>query len=371
MKLAILGFGIVGSGVAQLLEDHAAQIAAGAGEEVCLKTIVTRRDRPDSPFGDRIVHDFALVEQDPEISVVVETIGGCGAALDYTRRALQAGKHVVTSNKQLIAEHGRELLTLAREKGVNCLFEASVGGGIPLLRPLEQDLAANRICRICGIVNGTTNYILSAMRSRDLELEAALCEAQALGYAEADPSSDLSGMDAVRKACILADLSWRRELKPELVQVTGIEAVALEDIRNARTLGCAIKLLARLEHREDGRLYAWVAPHFVEQSSMLCHVDGAFNAVMVTGDALGDTLFYGTGAGSIPTASAVLADVADAVRHKTSPRGIVWSGESPLLGDPAELPDRWYVRSGTEWSLVGPCTAAELPADAVHYRVLK
>ena len=368
-QVAILGFGTVGSGVAKVLNDNPAGIASGAGEEVRLKYIVDVRDMPDSPFASLMVKDFAIVEQDPTVEVVVETIGGCGVALEFTRRALKAGKHVITSNKQLVAEHGVELLALAKEKGVNYFFEASVGGGIPLLRPLFNDMAANRILGMKGIVNGTTNYILSSMQKNGMELEAALKEAQALGYAEANPASDLDGVDAARKASILANLSWGREVRPELVPTEGIRDVALVDVRNAVEAGGALKLICRLLMAEDGTPYVWVAPHFVPDSSMLCHVDEAFNAVIITGSALGDAMFYGTGAGSVPTASAVAGDIIDAVRHKHAPRGIIWTDEPIALGDPDTLPSRWYVRSGDKWSLTEVCTAAQLDAE-VKYRVL-
>ncbi|MBR3557137.1 MAG: homoserine dehydrogenase [Oscillospiraceae bacterium] len=370
VNMAILGFGTVGSGVAKVLTENAAEVAAGAGEEVRLKYIVDVRDMPDSPFASFMVKDFSLVEQDPEVSVVVETIGGCGVALAFTRRALAAGKHVITSNKQLVAEHGVELLALAKEKGVNYFFEASVGGGIPLLRPLFNDLSANKILSIKGIVNGTTNYILTAMEQNGKELDEALKEAQSLGYAELNPDSDLDGTDAVRKACILADLAWGRELKPDLVPVEGIRNVALQDIRNAASAGGAIKLLCRLQREEDGTVFVWVAPHFVPASSMLAHVDAAYNAVIITGNAVGDTLFYGTGAGSVPTASAVVGDVVDAVRHKASPRGIIWTDAPLTLGDPGTIPSRWYIRSGESWSITEAVTADRLPQAQVKYRVL-
>ncbi len=370
MNLAILGFGTVGSGVAKVLTENRAEIASGAGEEVRLKYIVDVRDFPGDPFSSLLVKDFSLVEQDPEVGVVVETIGGCGVALDFTRRALAAGKHVVTSNKQLVAEHGVELLALAKEKGVNYFFEASVGGGIPLLRPLFNDLSGNRILAMKGILNGTTNYILTAMEKSGVELEDALKEAQRLGYAELNPSSDLDGLDAVRKTCILADLAWGKELKPELVPVEGIRNVALQDIRNAASASGAIKLLCRILRGENGRVYAWVAPHFVPAESMLSHVDEAYNALIITGNAVGDAMFYGAGAGSLPTASAVVGDVVDAVRHKAAPRGIGWTGEALPLGDPASLPSRWYVRSGDAWHLTEVLTEAETPAAEAKYRVL-
>lgn len=368
-QAAILGFGIVGSGVAKVLSENYAEIASGAGEEVALKYIVDVRDMPDSPFASKMVKDFSIVEQDPEVEVVVETIGGCGVAYEFTRRALKAGKHVVTSNKQLVAEHGVELLALAKEHGVNYFFEASVGGGIPLLRPLFNDLSGNKILAIKGIVNGTTNYILTSMQKDGVELESALKEAQTRGYAEANPASDLDGLDAVRKACILANLAWGKEIRPELVPVQGIRDVALADVRNAQAAGGALKLIIRVLRREDGTVYIWAAPHFVPGSSMLCHVDEAFNAVIITGNALGDALFYGTGAGSVPTASAVVGDIVDAVRHKHAPRGIIWTAEPVSLGDPDTLPARWYVRSGETWSITEVCSASEVDAE-VKYRVL-
>ena len=370
MNMAILGFGIVGSGVARVLTENASEIAVGAGEEVRLKYIVDVRDMPDSPFAPLMVKDFSVVEQDPDVGVVVETIGGCGVAFEFTRRALAAGKHVVTSNKQLVAEHGVELLALAKAHGVNYFFEASVGGGIPLLRPLYNDLSANKILAMKGILNGTTNYILTAMEENGKELDEALKEAQSLGYAEANPASDLDGTDAVRKTCILADLAWGRELRPERVPVEGIRNVALKDIRNAASAGAAIKLLCRLIRGEDGLTYAWVAPHFVPSSNMLRHVDQAYNAIIITGNAVGDTLFYGTGAGSVPTASAVMGDVVDAVRHKASPRGIGWTDAELPLGDPDTLPARWYIRSGDEWSLTEALPADRVPPCEVRYRVL-
>jgi len=370
IKMAILGFGTVGSGVAQVLTENAPEIANGAGEEICLKYIVDIRDMPDSPFARLMVKDFSIVEHDPEVSVVVETIGGCGVALAFTRRALLAGKHVVTSNKQLVAEHGVELLSLAKENGVNYFFEASVGGGIPLLRPLFNDLSANKILSMKGILNGTTNYILSAMATNGKELDEALKEAQTRGYAELNPDSDLDGTDAVRKTCILADLAWGRELKPDLIPVEGIRNISLQDLRNAESSGGAIKLLCRLCRSDDGTIFAWVAPHFVPSDNMLAHVNGAFNALIITGNAVGDTMFYGTGAGSLPTASAVVGDVVDAVRHRINPRGLCWTNEPFSLGDPHQLPSRWYIRNGNSWSLTEPVTSAELPACEVRYRVL-
>ena len=365
VSIAILGFGIVGSGVAGVLTRNRDQIDAAAGEAVRLKYIVDVRDFPGSPFAPLVTRDFSLVERDPEVRVVVETIGGCGVALEFTRRAILAGKHVVTSNKALVAAHGRELLELAKLHNVNYFFEASVGGGIPVLRPLKFDLAGNRITRIRGILNGTTNYILTAMREGNLSLEEALKQAQSRGYAEANPTDDLNGMDAARKLAILSDLAWGREVKAEEISREGIQNVALQDVEAAARLGGKLKLICEAEQLPDGSIAASVAPQVVMPGSMLYGVDQAFNAVLITGNAVGDVMFYGTGAGSEPTASAVVGDVIDAVRHQTKRRDISWSGDPAVLSD--QSPEsRWYVRKG------GEAAIGQKPGeDAVSYRVLE
>ena len=365
VSMAILGFGIVGSGVAGVLTKNQAEVNAAAGDVVRLKYIVDVRDFPDSPYGPCHIKDFSVVERDPEVQVVVETIGGCGVALDFTRRALTAGKHVVTSNKALVAAHGKELLELAKLHNVNYLFEASVGGGIPVLRPLKFDLAANRITRIRGILNGTTNYILTAMREENLSLEEALKSAQAKGYAEANPTDDLNGMDAARKLAILCDLAWGREVKAEEISREGIQNVELQDVEAAARLGGKLKLICEAEQLPDGRIAAAVAPQVVMPGSMLYGVDRAFNAVILTGNALGDAMFYGTGAGSEPTASAVIGDVIDAVTHRARRRSISWSGDPAELTGLSASECRWYTRLG-EVSAMG-----DKPAEGVCYRVLE
>lgn len=371
VSIAILGFGIVGSGVASVLTRNREQIDASAGEAVRLKYIVDVRDFPGSPYAPLLTRDFSVVERDPDVRVVVETIGGCGVALEFTRRAIQAGKHVVTSNKALVAAHGRELLELAKLYNVNYLFEASVGGGIPVLRPLKFDLAANRITRIRGILNGTTNYILTAMREEKLSLEAALDMARARGYAEANPTDDLNGMDAARKLAILADLAWGREVKAEEISRTGIENVSLKDVECAARLGGKLKLICEAECLPDGGLRAFVAPQAVMPGSMLFSVDEAFNAVLITGDALGDAMFYGTGAGSEPTASAVVGDVIDAVRHRDRRRAINWSGAPAELRDPDGQSGRWFVRRGAVAAIEEQHPAVSDGEDAACYRVLE
>ncbi|MDR0445602.1 MAG: homoserine dehydrogenase [Oscillospiraceae bacterium] len=343
--IAILGFGVVGSGVAEVLDKNADRITLGASRELTLKHIVDIRDFPDSPYKNLLTRDFETVVNDPEVRVVVETIGGVGLAYEYTRRALDAGKSVVTSNKELVARRGVELLSLAEERGVNYLFEASVGGGIPILRPITQCLAANKIFEIYGILNGTTNYILTSMIKDGAGLEDALKLAQSKGYAEADPSSDIDGTDACRKICILADLCFGRHMDPDWLKTVGIRAVTAADTAYADRGGYKIKLLGRAVANPDGRISAYVAPHLVSSDNLLAGVEGVMNAIVVRGNAIGDVMFYGAGAGKLPTASAVVADIIDAAKHEHSRRLIAWKpGDPTMLRDSAELAGRWYAR---------------------------
>ena len=345
VNVAILGFGVVGSGVAEVLATNGPHIDKKVDDLIRLKYILDVRDFPDSPFADKVIHDFSIIENDPEVNIVVETIGGAKVALDFTRRALAAGKSVVTSNKELVAEHGCELLKLAQEKGVSYLFEASVGGGIPIIRPLNQCLAANEIEEICGILNGTTNYILTRMIRAGLSFEAALKEAQQNGYAEQDPTADIEGHDACRKICILASLAFGRHVYPRQVPTEGITGVTLADVAYADACGKKIKLLGRAIHREDGKVCAYVAPHLVDGEDPLAGVEDVFNAIAVKGNAIGDVMFYGRGAGKLPTASAVVADVIDAARHKDEKKRMFWSeGGDDVAVPPTDLESVWYVR---------------------------
>ena len=345
VNVAILGFGVVGSGVAEVLATNGAHIDRKVDDLLRLKYILDVRDFPDSPFADKVVHDFSVIENDPEVSIVVETIGGAKVALDFTRRALMAGKSVVTSNKELVAEHGCELLRLAQEKGVSYLFEASVGGGIPIIRPLNQCLAANEIEELCGILNGTTNYILTRMIRAGLSFDAALKEAQQNGYAEQDPTADIEGHDACRKICILASLAFGRHVYPRQVPTEGITGVTLSDVAYAESCGRKIKLLGRAMRRPDGKVCAYVAPHLVDQENPLAGVEDVFNAITVKGNAIGDVMFYGRGAGKLPTASAVVADVIDAARHRDEKKRMFWAeGGEDVTVSPADLESAWYVR---------------------------
>ena len=373
-NFAIMGFGTVGSGVAEVLRMNAASIAEKLGEPLNLKYILDVRDLSATPYREIAVKDFAVLENDPDLEVVVESIGGARVALEFTRRALLAGKHVVTSNKELVASHGRELLAIAKEKNVNYLFEASVGGGIPVLRPLFQCLAGNRIEEVVGILNGTTNYILTRMVRGGVSFEDALKEAQAKGYAEQNPAADVEGLDAGRKICILADLAWGKEVLPERIHTQGISGLDLQDVAIADRAGYRVKLLGRALRLADGRQAAYVAPHLVPQDCPVAPVDDVFNAIMIRGNAVGNVMFYGRGAGDLPTASAVMGDVMDAVQHRTKRRELGWS-ESAELADFAGLSMKWYLRGdfpapegSTELSggavIAGPMTAAQAEALA-------
>lgn len=345
-KVAILGFGVVGSGVAEVLKENGPHIDEKVHAPVELKYILDVRDFPDSPFAPLVIHDFSIIEQDPEVDVVVETIGGAKIAREFTQRALAAGKSVVTSNKELVAKYGYELMELAKEHGVSYLYEASVGGGIPIIRPLKQCLAANEITEICGILNGTTNYILTRMIRAGLSFDAALKEAQQNGYAEADPTADVEGHDACRKICILASLAFGRHIYPEQVPTEGISGVSLADVAYADSCGRKIKLLGRAIRGADGRIRAFVAPHLVNGEDPLAGVEDVFNAITVRGNAIGDVMFYGRGAGKLPTASAVVADVMDAARNKDRPKYLDWGpGGADVTLPPDDVASPWYVRA--------------------------
>ena len=347
VKVAILGFGVVGSGVAEVLSGNGAGIQKKADELIEVKYILDVRDFPDSPFAQHFVKDFSVIEHDPEVNVVVETIGGVGAALDFTERALKQGKSVVTSNKELVATHGRRLLDLAAQNNAVYLFEASVGGGIPILRPLSECMSANEILEICGILNGTANYIFTRMVKDHVPFTEALAGAQANGYAEQDPSADVEGKDTCRKLCILSSIAYGWHLLPDQVPTTGITKITLADEAYAAAAGKSLKLLGRSIAREDGTICAYVEPHFVGNQDPLAGVEDVFNAIKVKGNAVGDVMFYGRGAGKLPTASAVVADVVDALKNGSKVHdSLFWQPAEPVEGmltDPA--PAAYYVRA--------------------------
>ncbi|MBR7184768.1 MAG: homoserine dehydrogenase [Clostridia bacterium] len=309
ISVALLGFGVIGSGTAEVLTQNSALIEARLGEPIQIKYILDLRDFPDSPFADRIVHDVNVILADSEVSIVVEMMGGLHPAYDFSRAALEAGKHVITSNKAVVAAYGEELLTLAEEKGLRYLFEASVGGGIPIIRPICTDLSPCQITHIEGILNGTTNYILTRMAESGASFAEALAEAQALGYAERDPSADVEGWDTARKICILAALACGKMMPIDAIPVEGITRITVADIRNARKAGYAIKLVGTADIGENTLVQ--VSPRLVPASSPLSTISDVFNGILVRSDFLGDVMFYGRGAGSLPTASAVVADILD------------------------------------------------------------
>jgi len=312
INVALLGFGVVGSGCAEVLTANKEKIEAHIGQEVNIKYILDLREFPDSPFRHLVVHDFDTILNDPEVSIVAEMMGGSHPAYDFTKALLEAGKSVVTSNKEVVSTFGVELLSVAAANNARYLFEASVGGGIPIIRPLTNDLAANEILSIDGILNGTTNFILTKMKNEGLAFEDVLKEAQRLGYAEANPSADVDGIDAARKIAILAALASGKLVDPKKVSAEGIRNVTPEDMEIARKFGYSIKLIGHYETDENGKVVVSVAPRFVPSSSPLATIDDVFNGILVKGNMLGDSLFYGRGAGKLPTASAVCADIIDA-----------------------------------------------------------
>ena len=312
INVALLGFGTVGSGTAEVLTAGKAKIEKTVGEEINIKYILDLREFPESPFGSLVVHDFNTILNDPEVTVVAEMMGGSHPAYDFTKALLLAGKSVVTSNKEVVSTFGVELLAIARENGVRYLFEASVGGGIPIIRPMINDLAANEIVEVNGILNGTTNFILTKMKNEGLEYSSVLAEAQRLGYAEANPSADVDGVDAARKIAILAAIACGKLASPDAIPTKGIRDITAIDIKLARALDCSIKLIGRYGKNENGKREIWVAPHLVPSSSPLAAIDDVFNGIMVEGNMLGTSLFYGKGAGKLPTASAVCSDIIDA-----------------------------------------------------------
>ena len=343
--VAIMGYGVVGSGVADIIEQHQKMISARAGQDVYIKYILDVRDFPDSPYQDKMIKDFSIIENDPEISTVVETIGGSGVAYDFTKRALLAGKNVVTSNKELVAKHAVEFFALAADKNVNYLFEASVGGGIPVIRPINQCLAANVITEIYGILNGTTNYVLTRMIKAGLTFDEALKEAQALGYAEANPTADIQGDDACRKICILSALSFGFHIYPEMVKIEGIQHIAPEDIAFGDALGRKIKLLGRAKRLENEQIYISVAPYLIPNESPLATIDGVFNGIIVKGDSVDEVMFYGRGAGKLPTASAIVVDVIDAAKHQRARKWMDWGGAEPSrIADCRKVEHQYFVR---------------------------
>ena len=344
-KIAVLGHGVVGSGVVELCHKNHAGIVKKAGQEVEVKRILDLREFPDLPYADKFTKNYDDILNDDEISVVVEVMGGLNPAYEYVKAALSRKKSVVTSNKELVAAKGAELLAVAKENNVNFFFEASVGGGIPIIRPLHQCLAANEIKEIAGILNGTTNFILTKMIREQMSFEDALKLAQQLGYAERNPAADVEGADACRKICILASLAYGMHVYPENVYTEGITKITLEDVAYADSWGGVIKLIGRAKALDDGKLLVMVHPAFISSDSQLAGIDDVFNGIMVRGDATGDVVFYGKGAGKLPTASAVVADVIDVIKAtKTNPT-LTWvDTHENVVVDHMQTSVAFYIR---------------------------
>lgn len=325
ISVAIMGHGTVGSGVAEILTTHKQKLFKAVGEELYVKYILDLREFPDSPLADRFTKNFEDIVNDIEVRVVVEVMGGTNPAYDFVKRCLQAGKSVVTSNKELVAKHGAELLAVAKENNANFLFEASVGGGIPIIRPLSQCLVANEVDEIAGILNGTTNFIFGKMINDNMDFSDALKLAQDLGYAERNPEADIEGHDACRKICILASLAFGKHIYPDNVYTKGISEITLDDVKYADSLNYVIKLIGDVKKTEDGKLDILVAPMLLSKDCILSDINDVFNGILVKGDCTGDVMFYGKGAGKLPTASAVVADVVDCAKHLKARKRIFWT----------------------------------------------
>ena len=340
-----MGHGVVGSGVAEILLTHKQKLFASLGEEIYIKKILDLREFPDSPIADRFTKDFEEIINDLEIRVVVEVMGGLNPAYDYVKRCLKAGKSVATSNKELVAAHGAELLAIAKEENVNFMFEASVGGGIPIIRPMNQCLVANNVGEVAGILNGTTNFILTKMIEDGMQFADALKLAQDLGFAERNPAADIEGHDACRKICILASLAYGRHVYPDSVHTEGITDITLNDVKLAKEFGYVIKLIGKVKKLSDGSLDILTAPMLVPLNSQLSSIDYEFNGIMVRGDCTGDVVFYGKGAGKLPTASAVVADIVDCCKHLKARRFLFWAdGDGSNIIDYKDSVSAMYLR---------------------------
>ena len=344
IQIAVLGYGTVGSGVVEVINRNQESINKKAGEEINIKYVLDLRDFPGDPVEKVLVHDYDVIANDPEVDIVVEVMGGIEPAYTFVKRALESGKSVCTSNKALVAKHGPELMEIAREKNINFLFEASCGGGIPIIRALNSSLTADEIDEITGILNGTTNYMMYKMSTEGCEFDTVLKEAQAKGYAEADPTADVEGYDACRKIAILSSLAYGKFLNYEDIYTEGITKITPEDMQYAEELDMTIKLLGTSRKIGDDSFYAMVAPFLVGKSSPLYSVNDVFNAVFVHGNVLGDAMFYGSGAGKLPTASAVVADVVDEAKHLHKNIMTNWSSKPLELIPMDEVEGRFFVR---------------------------
>ena len=343
IKIAVLGYGTVGSGVVEVIQTNQEIINQRIGEELDIKYILDLREFPGSPVEHLIVHDFEQIVNDEEVKIVVEVMGGIEPAYTFVKKSLLAGKSAVTSNKALVAKHGAELLAIAKEKNLNFLYEASVGGGIPIIRPLAASLTGDVIEEITGILNGTTNYMMTKMYNENADYDAVLKEAQALGYAERDPSADVEGHDACRKIAILSSIISGKLVDFEDIYTEGITKISLEDIQYAKAMNMKIKLLASA-NRDGDKLCAIVAPHLVSKEHPLYNIEDVFNAIFVKGNMLGDSMFYGSGAGKLPTASAVVGDIVEAAKNPSRSMMATWTSEKLELEEKAATTKKYFVR---------------------------
>ena len=366
MKIAVMGYGTIGSGVVEVLQINKEKIAKRAGEAVEVKYILDLREFPGDPMEDKIVHDYQTIVDDPEIGIVVETMGGVEPAFTFVKAMLEAGKQVATSNKNLVAAKGAELIKIARENNVNFQFEASVGGGIPIIRPLNKCLTADEIEEITGILNGTTNYMLTKMANEGADFDEVLKDAQEKGYAEKDPTADIEGHDPCRKIAILTSLVCGQQVDFEDIHCEGITKISAIDFKYAKSMGRSIKLLA--SSKKVGESFScMVAPFMLSQEHPLCGVNDVFNGIFVHGNVLGDAMFYGSGAGKLPTASAVVADVVDMVKHQNTNIYIDWKPEKIELLDYKDNVNAFFVRTTSDQTTIaaafGDVTYTEKVAD--------
>ena len=346
VKVAVLGHGTVGSGVVELFTQNAKSITSRAGQEMEVKKILDIREFPELSYADKFTKNFDDILNDPEITIVAEVMGGLSPAFEFTKSLLEHGKSVVTSNKELVATKGAELLQVAKAHNVNYFFEASVGGGIPIIRPMHQCLAANEITEVAGILNGTTNYILTKMIHESVPFDEALAQAQKLGYAERNPAADVEGHDACRKICILASLAFGSHVYPDTVHTEGITGLTLEDVEYASGWGGVIKLIGRAKKQPGGKVIATVYPAFLSSHSQLAGIDDVFNGILIRGNATGDVVFYGRGAGKMPTASAVVADMIDISKANCTSKSLSWvDSDAHNVADYKTDPLRFYIRA--------------------------
>ncbi|HWT75092.1 MAG TPA: homoserine dehydrogenase [Mobilitalea sp.] len=344
INIAVLGYGTIGSGVVEVLNTNGESIKKRAGDRINIKYVLDLRDFPNDPIQEKIVHNIDNILNDPEVKIVVEVMGGVEPAHTFVKAALLGGKSVITSNKELVAKHGAELLDIAKERNLNFLFEASVGGGIPIIRPLNQSLTADEIVEITGILNGTTNYILTKMSEDGLDFDTALKDAQSMGYAERNPAADIEGFDACRKIAILSSLAFGMQVDFEDIYTEGISKITDTDIKYAKSIGARVKLFASSIRENNDKVYAMVSPVLIKANHPLYSVNDVFNGIFVRGNVIGDVMFYGSGAGKLPTASAVVADIVDAAKHLGKNIWTIWSSKKLVLTDINKVTHKFFIR---------------------------